>query len=182
MFATTGQAYTKHKKLARIERAIGEIPEETADMVAEKIAPQLDAMAGKIALATRGQIKKVFEQHFGATPDLASMSAAEKKEWHKMQLAHHSSGISQANLEQKKLDREKAEKKQADAERALLAKETAKGMGRAHKAQEKAANTKEREEAAQKKVEDKEAKVKAKAKAKSGGHRQTLLVAGPDLD
>ena len=108
-----------------MEQAIGEIPEETAGKVAENIAPQLDAMAGKIALATRGQTKKVFEQHFGATPDLVSMSAAEKKEWHNMQLAHHSSGISQANLEQKKLDRERAEQKQADTERALVEKETA---------------------------------------------------------
>ena len=131
-------------------------------------------MVGKIAMATRGQFKKVFEQHFGAIPDLASMSAAEKKEFHKMQLAHHSAGISQANLEQKKLDREKAEQKQAEAERALVEKETAKGMERARKAQEVATKKKEQEEAAQKKAEDKEAKAKANTKAKSGGDQQTL--------
>ena len=169
VFATSSQAYGKHVRVARIDENVKRIPEETADQVAKKMAPRLNAMVGEIATATRGQLTQALEQRFGAIPGLASMSAAEKKEFHKMQLAHHSSGISQANLEQKKLDRERAERKQTDAERALVEKETAKGMERARKAQEATAKTKEREEAAKKKLDAKVAAAKAKGKAKSKG-------------
>ena len=141
----------KWARVARMEHAIGEIPEETANQVVDKITPKLDALPGETAKAVRGVLKEELDQRFGSVPDLASMTAAEKKEWHKMQLAHHSSGISQANLEQKTLDRQKAEQKQADAERAVMQKETEKGMERARKAQEAASKKKEREAAAKKK-------------------------------
>ena len=38
LFAAAGGACDKHKKLARIEQAIGQKPEETATKVAEKVA------------------------------------------------------------------------------------------------------------------------------------------------
>ena len=169
VFIAAGDAYAKHKKLARIDENVKKIPEETANQVVDKITPKLDALPGETAKAVRGVFKEDFDQRFGSIPDLASMTAAEKKEWHKMQLAHHSSGISQANLDQKTLDRQKAEQKQADAERAVMQKETEKGMERARKAQEAATKKKEREEAAKKKRDEKVAAAKAKGKAKSKG-------------